>query len=175
MDKRTSDIYFTVLCILIFFERFFLIFFYSGFYDEFFSFIDNPYLLIGYVPIIFIILFILSGYVIKYKRVARKIVILLPILYLFLYPIAMSMVHNHFSYFDTNTWDKRVNIRSWMISDLKENYIFESMRKNEIIDLLGEPTHQTSDYFYYDVGVNFPNYEPFWIQFKGDIVIDIQW
>ena len=174
-SENTQIILYSVLCVIIFFERFFLIFFFSSFYDEFFNFIENPYLLIGYVPLVFFAIFILSRYIYKARRLVMITIILLPIIYLVAYPTAMYMTYNHFSHFNINTWKNHTKIRSWMITDLKERYFLKGLSKKEIISLLGEPTNQDSDYFYYDVGNNFPNYEPFWIKFKEDIVIDTRW
>lgn len=74
--------------------------------------------------------------------------------------------------FDKSCWINMPLLRTYMISDIEQNYKITEMNKEQVIELLGEPTIKTTESCYeYYVGTNLIDSEFYMITFENDKVI----
>ena len=61
------------------------------------------------------------------------------------------VVHGYLSVFTTEKWEKYTYERHYMLDDFTKKYSLETMTKDDVLAILGEPDYITDDKFNYNV------------------------
>jgi hypothetical protein len=81
------------------------------------------------------------------------------IIFLFCFTACKSKSIQHEEKFDKTKWDTKIGkqypYRDEMLKDLMTNHLLKTLKRNEVINLLGAPTRSDSSYLFYIVAQEF--------------------
>ncbi|RYU92727.1 hypothetical protein [Emticicia agri] len=81
----------------------------------------------------------------KYRKILIIVIILVVCIFLGLNALLKSLSVENDDEFNSIRWKNDLEIRSFMLASLEDNYLKKGLSKNEILTLLGTPDGQFSD------------------------------
>jgi len=129
----------------------FAIAWYDGYQNGVVAYLQDAFGFVGFllISLFSVLTFLLPLFLNVLKKVNLKgmaIKAIICIIYVLVMYLLIKISFLHFNTFSPEKWSNYPRERSSMINDLKDNYHIIGQNKVDIVDLLGEPDYQNSEY-----------------------------